>query len=50
MTKLKMMHLLQAQVCSCISVHPGLPHQKKKQETRDILKISQIKQAETGQF
>jgi len=34
-TKLEMMHILQAQVCVCISAHPGLPHQKTKRETRD---------------
>jgi len=30
MAKLEMLHisLLQAQVCGCISAHPGLPHQK----------------------
>jgi len=27
--------ILQAQVCSCISPHPGFPHQKTKQETCD---------------
>jgi len=41
MTKLEMMHLLQAQVCRCISAHLGLPHQKKKQETRDASKLNQ---------
>jgi len=25
MTKLEMMHILQAQVCGCISSHPGFP-------------------------
>jgi len=33
MTKLKMMHILQAKVFGCISAHPGLPHQKTKRET-----------------
>jgi len=28
MTKFEMMHLLQAQVCDCISAHQDLPHQK----------------------
>jgi len=44
MTKLEMMHILQAQVCGSISAHPGLPHQKTKLETRDASK-SQINQA-----
>ena len=30
MTKLEMMHMLQAQACGCISAHPGLPHQRTK--------------------
>jgi len=31
MAKLEMMHILQAQVCSCISgAQPGLSYQKKK--------------------
>jgi len=42
--KLKMMHILQAQVCGCISAHPGLPHQKMKRETSDASK-SQLNQA-----
>jgi len=29
MTRLKMMHILQAQMCSCISTRAGLPHQKR---------------------
>jgi len=28
MTKPEMMHILQTQMCSCISAQPGLPHQK----------------------
>jgi len=28
MTKLEMMHVLQTQVCGCITAHPGLPHQE----------------------
>jgi len=38
------MHILQAQMCGCISALPGLPHQKKKRETSDALK-SQLNQA-----
>ena len=38
MTKLEMMHTLQAQVCGCVSAHPGLPHQKTKWEARDVSK------------
>jgi len=30
MTKLDMMHILQAQVFGCISAQPWLPHQKTK--------------------
>jgi len=37
------MHILQAQVCACISEHVGLPHQKTKQESSDALK-SQLNQ------
>ena len=43
-TKLEMMYILQAQVWSCISAHPGLPHQKTKRETSDASK-SQLNQA-----
>ena len=43
-TRLEMMHILQAQVWSCISAHPGLPHQKTKRETNDASK-SQLHQA-----
>jgi len=32
MTMLEMMHILQAQVCGCISAHIRLPHQKIKWE------------------
>jgi len=32
MTMLEMMHILQAQVCGCISAHTRLPHQKIKWE------------------
>ena len=39
-----MMHTLQAQVCGCISAHPGLPHQKTKRETNDASK-SKLNQA-----
>jgi len=41
---LEMMHILQAQVYGCISAHPGLPHQKTKQETSYASK-SQLNQA-----
>ena len=44
MMKFEMMHILQAQVCDCISVYSGLPHQKMKQETSDASK-SQLNQA-----
>jgi len=44
MTKLEMMHILQAQVCSCTSAHPGLPHQETKRETSDASK-SQLNQS-----
>jgi len=37
-TKLEMMHTLQAQVCGCVSAHPGLKHQKMKQEAGDASK------------
>jgi len=40
-TKLEMMHILQAQVCGCISAHPGLPHQKTNRETNDASKSKQ---------
>ena len=33
MTRVAVMLILQAQVCSCISAQPGLPHQKTKPET-----------------
>ena len=33
MTKLEMIHILQAQVCSGISAHPGLSHQTTKRKT-----------------
>jgi len=35
LTKIEMMHILQAQLCGCISTHPGVPHQKTKRETND---------------
>jgi len=44
MTKLEMMHILQAQVCGCISARPGLPHQITKRETKEASK-SQLNQA-----
>jgi len=43
-TKLEVMHILQAQVCGCISVQPGLLHQKTKGETSDASK-NQLNQA-----
>jgi len=43
MAKLEMMHILQAQVCGCISAYPGLPHQKTKRENSDASK-SQLNQ------
>ena len=39
-----MMRILQAQVCDCISVYSGLPHQKTKQETSDA-STNQLNQA-----
>ena len=42
--KLEMMHILQAQVCGCISAHPGFPHHKTERETSDDSK-SQLNQA-----
>jgi len=33
MTKVKMMPILQAQVCGCISAHPGLPVATSRNET-----------------
>jgi len=47
MTKLEMMHILQAQVCGYISAHPGLLHQKTKRETSDASK-SQLNQASSN--
>ena len=44
MTKLEMLHTLQAQVCGSISAQSGLPHQKTKLETRDASK-SRINQS-----
>ena len=44
LTRLEMMHVLRAQVWSCISAHPGLPHQKTKRETNNASK-SQLNQA-----
>jgi len=44
LTKLDTMHIFQAQVCGCISSHPGLSHQKTKWETSDASK-SQLSQA-----
>jgi len=44
MTKVEMMHTLEAQVCGSVGAHPGLPHQKKKLETRDASR-GQINQA-----
>ena len=41
---LEMMHILQAQVCGCISTHPGLSYQKTERETSDTSK-SQLNQA-----
>jgi len=35
MTKLEIVHILQAHVCGCISAQSGLPHRKKKWETSD---------------
>jgi len=43
MTMLKMMRILQAQVCGCMSAHAGLPHQKTKRETTEASK-SQLNQ------
>jgi len=43
MTKLEMMLRFQAQVCGCISAHPGLPDQKMKRETSNASK-SQLNQ------
>jgi len=40
MTKFEMMHILQAQVCGCISAHPGLPHKKMKRELMIHQKVS----------
>jgi len=50
MTKLEMMHILQAQVCGCIRAHPGLPHQKTKRETSDASKSQLNRANEIGQF
>ena len=36
--KLEMKHILQAQVCDCISAQPGLPHQKTKREISEASK------------
>jgi len=48
--KLEMMHILQAQVCGCISAYLRLPHQKMKRETSDTSK-SQLNQPSCkGQF
>jgi len=44
MTKLKILPILQAQVCGCISAHPELPHQKTRRETSDA-STSQLNQA-----
>jgi len=44
LTKLRMMHILQEKVCGCIIAHPGLPHQKTKRESSNVLK-SQLNQA-----
>jgi len=38
------MHILQAQMCGCISAHSGLLHQRTKRETSDALK-SQLNKA-----
>jgi len=43
-TNYEMMHMMQAQVCGCISAHPGLTHQKTKRENSDASK-SQLNQA-----
>jgi len=40
MTKVEMMHTLQAQVCGSSSAHPGLPHQKTKLEIMRCIKKS----------
>jgi len=52
MTKLEMIRILQAQVCGCISAHPGLSDQKRKGETSDASKsqLYQAKQAEIERF
>jgi len=47
--KLEMMHILQAQLCGCISAHPGLSHQKTKRETSDASR-SQLNKVERRQF
>jgi len=44
MTMLEMIHMLQAQVCCCISAHPRLSHPKTKRETSNVPE-SQINQA-----
>jgi len=46
MTNLEMMHILQAQVCGCISAHPRLPHKKKRNRKVVIemsVKLSKLK-------
>jgi len=49
-TKFEMMHILQAQVCGCVSAHPGLPHQKMKRESSDASKNPLNQEVELGQF
>jgi len=44
MTKLEMIHILQAQACGCISAYPGLQHQKPKRDTSGASQ-SQLNQA-----
>jgi len=44
MKKLEIMHTLQAQVCSSVFAHPGLPHQNPKREASDASK-RQLNQA-----
>ena len=44
MSKLEMMHMLEAQVFGCISAHQSLQHQKTKWETSDASK-RQLNQA-----
>jgi len=50
MAKFEMMHILHAQRCGCISVHPGLPHKKRNEKLVVHQNVSQIKQDEIGHF